>query len=298
MAQTRHWIFTLNNWSVAEDAHLRALDVTYIVFGYETGENGTPHLQGYVVFATKKRLNEAKAQLGERVHLEPKRGTPVQAADYCKKDGIFFENGEQPQGRKGTTALDTFIKWVTDRIEDGDPIPSQREIAQLFPVLWLRHERRLGQLIHHMYPQVRFEEEVVLHPWQDELRKALIVPPPCNRGIIFYVDEEGGAGKTHMQRYMLTNHSDISQVVSVGKRDDIAHALDETKTVFMFNVARGGMQFLQYTILEQLKDRMVFSPKYDSRTKLFPQDVHVVIFCNEHPDMSKMTADRYVIVEL
>ena len=53
------------------------------------------------------------------------------------------------------------------------------------------------------------------------------------------------------------------------------------------------MEYLNYGFLESLKDRMVFSPKYESQMKLLPNKVHVVVLGNEAPDETKMTADRY-----
>ena len=41
--------FTLNNYTDQEIDDLKSNDkVTYLIFGYEEGENHTPHLQGYV----------------------------------------------------------------------------------------------------------------------------------------------------------------------------------------------------------------------------------------------------------
>jgi len=55
------------------------------------------------------------------------------------------------------------------------------------------------------------------------------------------------------------------------------------------------MQFLIIGLLENLKDRMVLSPKYDSKMKILRKTPHVIVFCNEDPDMDKMSADRYII---
>jgi hypothetical protein len=113
---------------------------------------------------------------------------------------------------------------------------------------------------------------------------------------MFYVDDEGGKGKSWFQAWYLTKNPEKTQVLSAGKRDDIAHTIDKTKSVFFFNIPRGGMEYLQYPILEQLKDRMVFSPKYNSTMKFLTAVPHVVVFCNEHPDMNKMSLDRYIII--
>jgi len=53
------------------------------------------------------------------------------------------------------------------------------------------------------------------------------------------------------------------------------------------------MEYLQYSFLESVKDGMIFSPKYDSTTKFMEQKCHVVVMCNELPDISKLSRDRY-----
>ena len=79
-ATCKRWCFTLNNWTEGEQQLLKDVleseHCSYGVFGRETGEEGTPHLQGYVIFADAKNLRQAKQLLGDRYHLEPSRGTP------------------------------------------------------------------------------------------------------------------------------------------------------------------------------------------------------------------------------
>ena len=112
------------------------------------------------------------------------------------------------------------------------------------------------------------------------------------------VETKGGAGKTWGQRYRRTQQEEKTQVMSIAKRDDIAHASQEDKANFLCNVPRQGMEFMQYTILGLVKDRMVFSPKYKSRTKIVSSKVDVVVFCNEEHDFDKMTEDGYNIKRL
>lgn len=120
--------------------------------------------------------------------------------------------------------------------------------------------------------------------------------PP--REIQFVVDEVGNSGKSWFTRWAVTNHSDKVQVLKIGKRDDLAYAVDATKSVFLFDVPRTQMQFLQYAVLEMMKDQLIFSPKYESGMKVLTTVPLVVVFCNEDPDMTQMTADRYKITRI
>ena len=301
--QTRHWCFTLNNWEPEHDIALQnaAASFTYLIYGYEKcPTTGTKHLQGYVVFPVKKRFPEAKALLpSDHIHIEPTKGTPQEAAEYCKKEGLYQEFGVLPSNKNGVSRFDYFIDWILSRRDNGDPVPSDREICLHFPALWVLHERKLRVLAEHHYPAPSLESlDSTLRPWQQCLYDALLNEQAGDRKVLFYVDTRGGTGKTFFQRYMLTLHPDQVQVLSSAKRDDVAHALDPDKSIFLFNIPRGGMEYLPYQTIEQIKDRVIFSPKYNSRTKILKHNAHVVIFCNELPDFTRMSDDRYVIMNL
>lgn len=126
--QSRHWIFTINN--PAEDGSdiPDTEGVTYMVMGREhfddPDETKTPHYQGYVVYDKPKRLSACK-KLMPRAFLAIKKGTPKQAADYCKKDGDYAEHGKLPQ----TAAQATQQMWEDARTaaKEGrfDDIPAK-----------------------------------------------------------------------------------------------------------------------------------------------------------------------------
>lgn len=109
--RAKNWCWTLNNYSEQEVTRLQALaydehSTSYMVFGFETGEQGTEHLQGFTMFTRRLRLTQVKDLLGDRIHAEPAHGTPKQAADYCKKDGNYWEEGQEPTDNTGKNQWD------------------------------------------------------------------------------------------------------------------------------------------------------------------------------------------------
>lgn len=95
----KHWCFTINNHTKADG---RLIDenlgrFTYLVCGSEVGDNGTPHIQGYVVFKNRVRKTAVK-KIFPRAHLEAKsvHSTYQECIDYCTKDGDFTEHGIAP----------------------------------------------------------------------------------------------------------------------------------------------------------------------------------------------------------
>jgi len=87
-------------------------DAEYYVFGREVGESGTPHLQGYVCLKEKKALSWIKKHIHSGAHWEVMRGTPEQAAEYCKKDGDFVEVGEIPESPQQCGGAGNKRRWV------------------------------------------------------------------------------------------------------------------------------------------------------------------------------------------
>ncbi len=61
------------------------IPVTYTIVGKETGESGTPNLQGYVVLRNS-RLSAMKKLL-PKAHWEPAKGNTDQNVEYCSKAG-------------------------------------------------------------------------------------------------------------------------------------------------------------------------------------------------------------------
>lgn len=112
MAYAIHWCFTLNNYTELEYQNILSTVSRYIIVGKEIGAEGTPHLQGYIAFEKKIRLTAIKKKDGfERAHLESSKGTPLQASDYCKKDGDFVEKGDLPLSKEKKGAEATKRKW-------------------------------------------------------------------------------------------------------------------------------------------------------------------------------------------
>lgn len=86
MSRARSWTWTLNNFTDEEEGAIQELECfKYLIYGKEIGENGTPHLQGFIQFATMKSLEQVKIILGPRVHLERSKGTPMSNRVYCSK---------------------------------------------------------------------------------------------------------------------------------------------------------------------------------------------------------------------
>lgn len=293
---SRRYCFTLNNYTEPEYAHvLDALrsNTKYWVVGKEVGESGTPHLQGFCIFDSVWTLARIKRVVSDRAHFEFARGTSKQASDYCKKDGSFEEGGTCPnsQGRRSD-----WDQYISDVKELGR-IPTRRELCTRWPSLYARYPKACVEIASYSVDPPCLTAGEPRGGWQQECA-GILRGDPDDRTINFVVDVVGGAGKSWFCKWVVTKYPDEVQVLRVGKRDDLAHAIDATRSIFLFDIPREQMTYLQYSVLEMLKDRMVFSPKYESSMKILSKTPHVFVFSNEDPDRDVLTADRYNFIEL
>nr|QXP07708.1 MAG: replication associated protein [Arizlama virus] len=124
MAQARAYCFTINNWSDHDFDQMQALEYRYLIMGKEVGENGTPHLQGYIYFENKKSFRQVK-QMHVTAHWEVAQGSVEQNFLYCSKDCDFTEFGEKPmsskrKGEVGGAMEITRYQNAWDKAKTGD----------------------------------------------------------------------------------------------------------------------------------------------------------------------------------
>lgn len=95
--------FTCFDVSDACRERLLAIPCRYIVFQLERAATGREHFQGFIQLNQQTRFNAVKTLL-PGCHLEKRRGTPEQAAAYCKKSASRisgpWEAGAMEQGKR------------------------------------------------------------------------------------------------------------------------------------------------------------------------------------------------------
>lgn len=173
MDQGKFWVFTLNNYSEDEYNNIINFNCNYIVVGKEVGEEGTPHLQGYVEFKTNHRLKALK-EFGQRIHWEKRRGTSEEASQYCKKENNFVEIGELSKGRGKRTDIDE----VRELVNSG---AGMKEVMQ----------------VTNSFQAVRFAEKLLAHAEKKRTWAPEVIwlwgPTGCGKTRRAYEETEGKA---------------------------------------------------------------------------------------------------------
>lgn len=317
----RLYSWTLNNYDEAELVSLRTSlsqesQVRYAVFGYETGKEQTPHLQGYVAFVKQKSLTAAKKILGLRAHLEVCLGNEKQNIDYCKKGeqsheewkaegtsgshyglNAKFEEFGTPQRDQGKR---NDLKEFQSLVESGEL--SLKRLRKECPDVTAKYPRYVEQFVRDQFEKP-VPEMYTLRPWHVELLE-LLKGDICPRRIIFVVDPNGKAGKSWFcdyYEYIFEN----SYLGTPGKKADMIYAFYsacvQPRVVFLDapKSTQGDEEkdWLNYGFLEELKNGRMMNTKYNSEMFYFKVP-HVVVMMNRYPDESKLSSDRYHIIDV
>lgn len=292
MGGARHWCFTYNNYTDEGIERINTVydngQAVYIIYGKEVGENGTPHLQGFVTMLTRTKLSAMQAAFGP-FHFEIAR-TIKQAIAYCKKDNNFTEIGSRAECEAGRR---NDLEEFKQSVKDG--ITSEKESREEHSKVWARYPNFCRAYIMDNVAGPTLEMHA-LNTWQSNLIERLRRAPD-DRTIIFLVDTTGNSGKTWFAKYYAHLHDD-TQIMLPGKKADMAFALRVDIRVLFLDCPRSKQgEYIQYDFLEDVKNGYVFSGKYEPVYKRLKK-VHVVVNVNEKPDENKLSADRYCIINI
>jgi len=169
---TRTVCFTINNYTTDDIVGMSAIEWHYVIVGWECGENGTPHMQGYGELAKVTRWSSIKKSM-PRAHLEGRKGSQKQAIDYSKKEGFYTEHGTpKKQGARGDL----------DRVRDDALEGGMRSVTT-----W-------GNM-----QQIRVAEKFLAHneearDWQPD---------------VYWLWGATGTGKSRIARELCTNKDDV-----------------------------------------------------------------------------------------
>lgn len=132
-----------------------------------------------------------------------------------------------------------------------------------------------------------------LRTWQANLRN-LLEEEPNERTVNWYYDLVGGTGKTTFCKYLVATKN--ARYFNNNRTADVAFAWHGEKIV-LFDFSRSNRESINYGIIESIKNGILFSGKYESRQKVYDCP-HVVCFANYLPDITKLSEDRWNIVEI
>jgi hypothetical protein len=147
-----------------------------------------------------------------------------------------------------------------------------------------------------LFRKINVLTEDQLYDWQKEIL-ALCRQVPDDRTIHWYWESVGNRGKSALVKYLVVN--EYAMKVS-GKATDIKYMLAKCEyppDIIIYDIPRTARNYVNYTVMEEIKDEIFTSSKYESTTVQMPSP-HIIVFANFEPDVEAMSADRWIITEL
>ena len=302
-----------NNW---EQYDIEKMDkkqsIKYIIYQGELCQDGKKHIQGFLQLHKKKEMTFIKKLLNDKtLHIEPMRGTPEQARHYCtneyidkegKKKELWFNQIEYGELDNTTTGTRTDLISIRDKLKDGERLDNillnstdNKEIHNILQ--YNRPLKKLEQTIRYQSTKTQLLEQFNNIKWNKIQTKILeiIADRPDDREVNWIYDEDGNTGKSYISKYLQLTE-DLYYITG-GKQNDILYGY-EGQEIVIIDLARTYADNLEhiYTIIENLKNGMYLSTKYETIQKIFKVP-HIIVMANFKPDQSKLSKDRWNIID-
>ena len=276
----KSWCFTLNNYNESDFFDLLGNEAfSYIIMGKEKGKSGTPHLQGFCVTQKPKRMKQMK-EIHAKAHWEKARA-PAEAREYCKKEGDYHEKGlfVVPGARND-------LVRCRELIQKKEALDEEAEAA------YLKHRSNINNYVRELKQKEHTEKlteklsKCELRPWQLEAIERLMKQD--NRKILVVVDYKGNRGKSFLTKWLLFVKGAFITTTDEYNHNAYMYDLEE---ICVFDFAR-PREKIDLNFIEDIKNGMVVSTKYESCRKATSHDKKVIVFCNQDWFAGKFSEDR------
>lgn len=263
----RWWRFTINNPTTQDYEDVDKLQwkkhCTELIAQEERGEDGTLHIQGYVGFSSQKSANQMQEFLPRSNNANTES---AKYKEYCCKPKSAVEGGRK-------------WFWSKKQFEENK---EKNERSQIRDIMVEKN---------HKYTW-----------WQTKLLD-LFKTTPDFRTIHWYWSDAGSIGKTSFARHIWRNGEQMLFVN--GKGDNIKGCIAKRKqqgkpdaNVIIYGIPRDtNALHVSYKGLEEVKDGIFFSPRYES-DMVVTNPPHLVVFANIPPLIHKLSEDRWNIVKI
>lgn len=272
------WVFTRN---FSGEVPSLSFDerVQYVIWQHEKVTHD--HLQGFIQLKKKSRLTTVKSIIGGNPHVEPVRSTATQAINYCKKSDSRvsgpWEYGDYVPERSNKRSLMERYKENPEEMELEDPGRARRCRSKIDKEKFI----------------TEFKVEDDEQEWKKSLEEA-IKEVPSPRSILWVYGPHGGEGKTTKAKELITRGWFYTRG---GKKDDVAYSYIEDPTRHVvFDIPRDMQEYVNYSLIEMFKDRIIISNKYEPVTNCQVANIHVIVMANFLPDVTKISEDRIRII--
>jgi len=288
-SKMRAWCFTHNNFPYTASELPVFKHERYVVWQHEKVD--TDHIQGYIELSCPQRVSALIKWL-PGAHFEVRKGTPDQARDYCMEEDTRVDGPWERGVYGGSQGKRSDIDDARDAILSG---LSRRDVYNVHSDVAAKYPRYVETMLR-FAKEDAVEKVLILEP-RDGFQRQLLeiiegeVDP---RAIHWVYDRVGNNGKTYFSKFLVDSKGAF--YTNGGKSVDLAYAY-QGEGIVIFDYVRDSEEYVGYGVIEQLKNGIAMSTKYESITKRF-NIPHVIVMANFRPAMGKFSDDRIKLIEV
>lgn len=142
------------------------------------------------------------------------------------------------------------------------------------------------------------------YPWQQQIID-IVESPEDDRTVNWIQDRDGYQGKSFLVKYLVCKYHCI---LGDGKKADVNYQIAKFQEemdplmieldLVLLDIPRYSKEYVNYGLLEKVKDGVINSGKYEGKQILLDPIPHVFVFSNAPPNLELLTADRWNIINL
>lgn len=141
-----------------------------------------------------------------------------------------------------------------------------------------------------------------LYKWQKKIIK-LLDETPDDRSIYWFWESTGNVGKSSLVKHIYLKYKN-EVVIANGKGNDVRNQINNhininknNIKIAILDISRTSEEFVSYEVIEQIKNGLMYSGKYEGGVCCF-NSPHVIVFANFEPKLDSLSSDRWKITEL
>ncbi|AUM61906.1 Rep [uncultured virus] len=272
-------------------------DIRYFIYQYEMcPDTNRIHVQGYVQFRIRKRLNWIKKHLHDTAHFEAAKGDLKSNQDYCSKsDSKLY--GPIQEGLSMKTGERVDIEEIANQILEGHEIDNDMMNNKCY-IQHYKYFNNLKNVRKEKLAKESFIEKMKdFEPTKTQKIVYDLLMKQTNRQVLWIHDELGNRGKSSLADYILAKEYDNTFITSNMKHADLMHMYKDQK-IILFDYTRAQEEQINYSSIEQFKSGRIFRTKYESSSIISKDLFRICIFANFGPDKSKLSSDRWQILHI
>nr|ALB26268.1 replication associated protein [Mesta yellow vein mosaic alphasatellite] len=249
---------------------------------------GTPRgrRQRYLRLKGQRTLNPVNGIWGDlKPHLEKQRAAKTEEGrGYCMKEESRvsgpFELGEYCRAGSHKRGQRELVIRSPSRMAEENPSVFRRVKAKIAEEEFQKSA-----------PGIQFSN---LKSWQSR-RKRLLDRDPDDRTIFWVYGPDGGEGKSTFARDLYRSGSWF--YTRGGSAHNVSYQyIGQLGNNIVFDIPRDKKDYLQYSLIEMFKDRLIVSNKYEPLMAPLIKCIHVVVMSNFLPNFEKISVDRVHVI--